>query len=101
LEDAYVHLGVCKSFGDNGNGDYAFASAFNQGGASTITGYNGSVIVGYDHSLTRSIIPRLIEGDTIQTAIVKAKNMYGDTDAEQYSGSGAYLLIHGYTGWTL
>ncbi|MDE2518638.1 MAG: hypothetical protein O0X93_07360 [Methanocorpusculum sp.] len=94
-------LGICKGFGENGNDDYAFAYAFNQGGASTVTGYNGEVNSWYDHAMIKKIADLLVNGYNIQTAISQAKFDHGDTDAEKYPGSGAYILLYGYTGWQL
>lgn len=94
FEGAYIHLGICKGFGENGNEKYDFAYALNQGGGSVVTGYNGEVNAGYDHSMTLSIAISLTNGNNIQTAINSAKS--GNT-----SPNAAYLVTYGYVGWTL
>ncbi|MCZ9313513.1 MAG: hypothetical protein O0V67_09040 [Methanocorpusculum sp.] len=105
MNNAYVHLGVCDSFGNSGNVNYELAAKLLGAGANVVTGYHNSVNVpGYEQPMTEDIVDMIVNnGYSVQQAVDQAKRYNGDTD----HGHGtvvkedAYIIIHGNNAWTL
>ena len=96
LNDAYVHLGICKGFGEINGENYALASKLTSSGASVVTGYYKSVFIPYDHGMIKSITRNLVDGKSLQAAVDIAKGVQGNTGPD-----GEYLVVYGNGGWTL
>lgn len=96
LNGAYVHLGICKGFGDGLFVDNTLASKFTASGASAVTGYHKEVYIPYDHGMIKSISRNLANGNSLQSSVNSAKAVHGNTGQ-----NGEYIIVYGNGGWTL
>ncbi len=96
LGGAYVHLGICKGFGDGLFADNTLASKFTASGASSVTGYVKELRYTYEFDMHKIIIQNLVNGNSLQASVDAAKSSQGNTGP-----NGEYIVIHGNGGWTL
>lgn len=96
LNGAYVHLGICKGFGDGLFVDNTLASKFTASGASVVTGYHKEVFITYDHGMIKNISRNLANGSSLESSVNSAKAVHGDTGP-----NGEYIIVYGNGGWML
>ncbi|MDV0443476.1 hypothetical protein [Methanorbis rubei] len=96
LGGAYVHLGICKGFGDGWFADNTLASKFTASGASVVTGYVKEVHYTYEFGMNKIIIQNLANGNSLQSSVNAAKSSQGNTGP-----NGEYIVVYGNGGWTL
>ncbi len=79
---------TCEFFGENGHADTGIADALLARGASVVVGFVNNVYAVYSRSMMWTIVNRLMDGDTISTAVNYALDCYGDNDILWYNAQG-------------
>ncbi len=98
LDGSFIYAENCEFYGNNGNINYAFATALTSLGAESVIGFHNSVMADYSRDLMKKYVDELIDGETTFDAFTIAKDIYGEDDyftgRESY-GPTAYPIFTG------
>lgn len=98
LSKPIVNLGCCRNFPDNND---AMVKAIEGAGASAVCGYSATVSVSYDLAMTKALVDRLLDGDTVDAALTSAKRPpkdggNGEQDSVQDSAWKTHAVLNLY-----
>jgi hypothetical protein len=103
LKDTLVYVGSCELMGKDGDVNEDWAHAFKNAGAPAFVGYHNSNYIEYNFLVFQKFAHGLFMGDTAQTALASALDLYGEDHSVWYKevvGSNspfiaAYPLLRG------
>ena len=95
IEDSFVSLIICSSYGNTPNTDTSLAKAFCTSGANTVTCYANSVDTTHALNQLTIYLAGLLARGTSWEAYTLAKNKFGYENSDGYSNGSYYELYEG------